>query len=203
MRVERSAVAVFALVVVIVCSARTTKADSVVFTIGNHPQANEENVLLNGGSMGTTVFGAINQTQIQVSFTSSTDTLLVPSNGQARLEPLDGVLNNVSISIPGATFHDIIFNPFFGSGTANITVLTANNAALSFAYELGNGQNFLTIVAGIDTSILSVTIDAPSGFTDLRQVRISGPIGAITEPISMVLFGLGLAGVAAAMRKRR
>jgi hypothetical protein len=63
---------------------------------------------------------------------------------------------------------------------------------LRFAYTLTNGQNFLTIVADPGTSIFSVTVSAPGGFTDLRQPRISGAAltttGNVPEPATMFLF---------------
>ena len=193
------------LLAIITCSGIVAKADSVTFTIGNNPQQNEENVLLNSGAQGTTVFGLTNQTQLQVAFSSTTDTLVEPSSGQARVEALDGLVNNITVSIPNGTFHDIILNPFFGSGTANVSVVTANNQVFNFAYTLTNGENFLTIVADPGTAIFSVTITAPGGFTDLRQPRISGAAlnANVPEPATMLLFGIGLFGTATAVRKGR
>lgn len=205
MRVQKIAVPLLSLIAVFAFSLSSAKADSVTFTIGNNPQQNEENILLNSGLSGTTVFGLTNQTNLQVAFSSTTDTLVEPSSGQARIEAQDGVLNNVSISIPNGTFTDIILNPFFGSGTANVTVLTANNETFTFSYSLSNGQNFLTIVADPGTAIFSVTVSAAGGFTDLRQPRISGAAatGSVPEPASMVLLGSGLLGIATAFRKFR
>ena len=200
---QRFVIPVLTLIVVIVCSASSAKADSVTFTLGNNPQQDEENILLNSGAIGTTVFGLTNQTQLQVAFSSTTDTLVEPSSGQARVESQDGAVNNISISVPNGTFHDLIANPFFGSGTANVTVLTANNQTFTFSYTLGNGQNFLTIVADPTTRISSVTINAPGGFTDLRQPRISGAALNVPEPTTMLLFGMGLLGMARTIRKSR
>src|ERR1041385_3065619 len=203
MRVEKIAVPLLSLLVFVVFSVTTAKADSVTFTIGNNPQSDEENILLNSGATGITVFGLTNQTQLQVAFSSTTDTLVEPSSGQARVEALDGLVNNITISIPNGTFQDIILNPFFGSGTADVTVVTANNQTFTFSYSLSNGENFLTIVAEPGTSIFSVTINAPGGFTDLRQPRISGAEGNVPEPATMLLFGSGLLSLGAAFRKFR
>ena len=202
MRFSRFVFPAFILAATIVFAHGTARADAVTFTIGNNPQPDEENVLLNNGTTGTTVFGLTNQTQLQVAFSSTTDTLVEPSSGQARVEALDGLVNNITISIPGGTFTDIIVNPFFGSGTATVSVLTANSQTFTFSYTLSNGQNFLTIVADPGTLISSVTISAPGGFTDLRQPRISGA-AAIPEPATIMLFGTGLLGAATVARKIR
>jgi len=81
--------------------------------------------------------------------------------------------------------------------------VTANNQAFTFSYSLSNGQNFLTIVADPGTSIFSVTVSAPGGFTDLRQPRISGAASNVPEPATMLLFGSGLLGIGSAFRKFR
>ena len=203
MRIQRIAVPLLSLIAVITLSVTAAKADSVTFTLGNNPQQDEENILLNSGATGITVFGLTNQTNLQVAFSSTTDTLVEPSSGQARVEAFDGLVNNITISIPDGTFHDIILNPFFGSGTATVTVLTANNETFTFSYSLSNGQNFLTIVAGAGTAISSVTINAPDGFTDLRQPRISGATPNVPEPASLLLFGFGLVGAASTIRRIR
>lgn len=203
MSIHRIAVPFLLLIAIITFSSTAAKADSVTFTIGNNPQPNEENVLLNSGAQGTTVFGLTNQTQLQVRFSSTTDTLVEPSSGQARVEALDALLNNITISVPNGTFGDIILNPFFGSGTATVTVLTANNQTFTFSYTLANGNNFLTIVADPGTRLSSVTINAPGGFTDLRQPRISGAAANVPEPATLLLFGSGLLGAAGTIRRLR
>jgi hypothetical protein len=203
MHISRLFVPSLLFAILIACSATAARADSVTFTPGNNPQSDEENILLNSGATGTTVFGLTNQTLLQVAFSSTTDMLVEPSSGQARVEALDALVNNITISVPNGTFHDIILNPFFGSGTATVTVLTANNQTFTFSYSLANGENFLTIVADQGTSISSVTVSAPGGFTDLRQPRISGAVANVPEPATLLLFGFGLLGTASVLRRRR
>jgi hypothetical protein len=68
-----------------------------------------------------------------------------------------------------------------------------------FQYALGNGQNFLTIVATSGESIVSTTIDAPGGFNDLRQPRISGAeatTSPVPEPATITMMALGAVGLA-------
>lgn len=161
----------------------------IIFTLGNNPQhPGEENVLLNSGAAGSIVTGTLNQSGLPVNFTSITQTLIAPSNGQARVEATSGgkqvALRDISFALANGTFTDAIFNPagvgrIGASGTANIVVIP-NDAfgnpepAALFSYTLGNGNNFLTVTASNGETINSISISAANGFADLRQVRISG-----------------------------
>jgi hypothetical protein len=175
---------------------------TISFELGNNPQPDEENVLLNTGAVGSIVVGTTNQTGIDVNFSSTTDTLSAPSNGQARVEAEDGAVNNITVSVPGGTYIDLIVNPFNGEGDATITVIAnepgGGQTTNTFLYTLGNGQNFVTIVASGGETIASTTIDAPGGFADLRQPRISGAElpGRVPEPGIALLLGSALGAVA-------
>src|SRR3954447_2888830 len=102
--------------------APTSRQADIIFTLGNNPQPGEENVLLNKGTSGNTVFGETNQSHTLVQF-DSTQTLLEPANGQARIEATDGTvqigLTNVTITVPTGTYGDIIFNPTI-TGTVGV-----------------------------------------------------------------------------------
>ena len=175
---------------------------TITFELGNNPQPDEENVLLNTGAVGSIVVGTTNQSGIDVNFSSTTDTLTAPSNGQARVEAEDGSVNNITVSIPGGSYIDLIVNPFNGEGDATVTVIAnepgGGQTTNTFTYTLGNGQNFLTIVATGGETIASTTIDAPDGFADLRQPRISGAelAGRVPEPGITLLLGSALGAVA-------
>src|SRR5215469_16790866 len=179
---------------------------SVVFTLGNHPQPGEENVVLNKGTTGTTLFGQTNMTHLPVQFTS-TQTLIEPASGQARVEATSGGLTNITISAPGHTFGDLIMNPDVTGtvgtpgGRLDVSVTDIHGQVFVFAYTLGHGSNFITITTTGGDSILSTTLQysLAGGFTDLRQIRISG-LTVIPEPGTLSLFGTGLLGLAGLFR---
>src|SRR4051794_11292420 len=135
---------------------------NIIFTLGNNPQPGEENVLLNKGTTGNTVFGETNKSGTTVQFTS-TQTLAEPANGQARIEATDGStqigLTNVTISVPGGTYGDLIFNPSItgtvgtAGGTLTVSVTDNFGTVSPFTYTLGNGNNFLTITTSGGESI--------------------------------------------------
>jgi hypothetical protein len=188
-----------AIIVGSMCFSGVPTYASVMFETGNHPQPGEENVLFGTTQTGTLVDGTSNKSGVTVDF-SSTQTLTA-GGGQAKVEALGALLTNITISSPGHTFTDLIFNPEFGTGTAMVTATTADGTPfpLDGGLALGKGNNFLTITTRDGETISSVTIDAASGFKDLKQPRISG-ISGVTVPvpeasavtlISLVLLAFG------------
>lgn len=188
------------------------------FAAGNNPQT-DENILLNSGITGPTVFGTGNSTGLQVSFSGNSaveSTLTAPSNGQARVEATDGTLNQVAIQVVGGSFKSLIFNANNGNGDLVLDVsYLHNNVAGSQQFTLGglsNGSNFGTLTTqNGQTVITKVTLAAANGFADLRQVRLGGatadtsvsPQALVPEPASMAMALPGLFPVGLMLLRRR
>ncbi|MFO0891036.1 MAG: PEP-CTERM sorting domain-containing protein [Isosphaeraceae bacterium] len=197
---------------------------------GNNPEPDEQNVLLNNDQVGLTISGTTNQSGDVVNFTSPSQFLVAPSNGQARVEAResddidsDQVAIDAAITVafasPSIFFRDLIFNAFIGGGigedgTLEITLngLDADGNVVSETFTtdsddnpltLANGSNFYTVLATDGWLLTSVEITPTQGsYADLRQIRISG-VGAIPEPSSIVLSAIGLAGVGIVAVRRR
>jgi len=183
---------------------------TIVFTPGNDPQADEENVLFNLPGLiagpATTVTGQTQQSSFQVFFTG-TENLVTPSAGQARVEAADGAFTTLGINLGTGTFTDIIFNLNTVNstpGTATVTVSQKVGADQVFLLPVAQGSNFLTIVAINGELMTGVGISSTVAINDIRQTRISGAAAStvIPEPISSALIGTGLISLAFLRRRR-
>jgi len=218
-RIRPTSLTAVAAVAIALAAIHPARAD-ITFELGNHPQDNEENVLFTSDQLGNPIFGITNQSDVNVKFsTTGNYNLFAPSSGQARVEArsltnssTQVALTDLTVSVPGMTFGDLIINPFvekFTGGPATVSVLNNLGVTETFSYDLANGNNFLTILAVAGQSIQSVNITGTGissfEFGDLRQPRISGPFNAaVPEPASFATTGLGvLMSLGYAWRRRK
>lgn len=183
---------------------------NVIFTLGNHPQPHEQNILLGGFQTGTTITGATKRSQIEVQFTS-TESLSTGGIGQAFFKATTGLLTNFSFTVPGQTFDDFIFDPQIGGkpkGGGGIAVITAvaNDGSFTDDLILHKGKNFLTITTSGDEtlSLVSLRVDG-AGFNNLKQPRVSGISATVPvpEPTRLVLLGGSLLGIGLVRLRRK
>ena len=213
---KHKALTIAAMLVSAFCMAPASA--SIIFTPGNHPQADEVNILFGAKETGLTITGEVGHTGIDAIFASLTgETLNQNAKGQADISNDAGKkvdLTSMHFMLePGFGFLDFIMNLENGHGTATVTVESQGD---TFNFVLGNGQNFLTIVAdgGDVMTGISVTMDAGGGFLDFKQPRVSGvcefganeectPILIVPEPGMVGLVGIALLGLVAIRRRRR
>ena len=176
-----------------------------------------ENVLLNNGSTGSTVFGLTNNTNTSVSFLSLANgvTLTAPSGGQARVEAVGSSLDTLRFFLTnGERFGEVEFDLHKANGsTANVTVTffgTFAGGVTSQSFSLGNGNNWFAAETTGGDLITAVAFDTDGiGVDDIRQIRLGGvtgvtvpPPAGVPEPATwaMMLGGFGLLGAAARRR---
>lgn len=207
-----------AFVVVGLGAATTARADIVVIT--GVDNTGTDNVLMNPTELpgASTVTGTVNSGLFTVNFTSTSGSglLTAPASGQARVAGGTGNAPYTQLTFGiqgGQTFTAAVFNINAATdGQFQLTITGINLTGGTFSQTFNvdaNGENFFTIHAinGQLMQTISIAglnnINGNATFTDLRQIRLGGfdvPTN-VPEPASMLLFGTGLMGAAAGMRK--
>lgn len=207
-------VLVSAVLGIVTFAAGTARADIVVVSGVNNQGT--DNVLLNPATNVLTVTGTVGQNNLLVNFTSTSGSHLLNANpsGQATVSGGTGntALTQLSFGLANnATFTRAVFNINAStSGSVLIHVEGINITGGFFEDDFtvdANGQNFFTVTAINGQLIQSISLTAINGavFQDVRQVRLGGGniVQTVPEPASMLLLGIGMAGIAAKLRKRR
>jgi hypothetical protein len=167
----------------------------IVFQTGNHPQANEQNILFEASELGTSLDnGEVDHSGAAVSFDSLTNQLLnqqakgqadifcalnCTNNGGNESSQLNSIEMKAGKDANGilTAWTDAIINLDFGIGTAH--VVATDNLGGTFNFDLKNGENFLTmvVVPGTNefiTDIRVTGVGTPFGFNSFKQPRVSG-----------------------------
>lgn len=202
------------LAATVIGSVRTAQADIIV--LSSVSNSGTSNVLLTSSNVGLDIIhGSVDG--FDVFFESDSGNLLAPSSGQARVSagPTNDPFTNLFFYLGGGeTFTKAVFNlnsAVTGDMTIRVTGINIDGGVFEELVAVGmNGENFFTVSAINEQFISQIELIAEGDveFEDLRQIRLGGfddggeTVTAVPEPASMVLFGSGLAGFAAA-RKRR
>jgi hypothetical protein len=208
LRLLMAAVSLAAMILVMsgMCAAdvmMTASTTAPTYNSSEHP------VLLLTGQTGPTVTGTISNPSAVVDFTANVDILYNGAvNGTPAVRAEDNSINNLTITIPGFTFTDVIFNiygVYVGHEAINITV-NLNDGSVTQSFDLRSGQtsrNWITIEAFNNEVINSVTIN-DAKFYALEDTHISGPTStsAVPEPATLALVFSGLLGAGSRLRRR-
>jgi hypothetical protein len=199
-------------------------ASAATVTAGNHPQANEENLLLDLGATALVVQGlTLNSFQL-IDFNGVSEPLTIPATGEPRIEAADGSFTLMSI-LPESdriTFQDLILDiRLAGEGQRSATIFFVWRFAdgspggateNEVVFQLGPGSNFFTVVAGPGEALTAVAFVETEGDVELQDVRhirmsgvciVDGECVVVAEPGALALLEGSILGLAAFAWRRR
>lgn len=172
-----------------------------------------QNILLSNDTTAMFIVGLTNLTNTPVVFTGDED-LTDPSNGQARIEAVDGAFDFLEIALqdPALAFTWLEFN-LNSAYDGDVTITAFDDFGTEFTQVLtldDNGENRINVFATNNQVIKLVRIEAAGDLEEIRQVRIEGhpdfrvnPNEIVPEPSTWAMMILGFGAAGAVLRRRR
>jgi hypothetical protein len=187
----------------VTCPTAGTCVGNISVTLGT-PLPNETDIFLTAAN-GTSFIGNVgaNNGPSLVTFTS-TQTISA-ANGFATFTPIsnNSVFNELTLTVAsGFTFNDITFGTL---GNTDLELIAKNGSTTVGTYSIGNlgsGLNQFLADATNGSVFTSIMLESQTGFSQIKQVQISG-LSAVPIPATLPLLGSALGAGYLAVRRRR
>lgn len=173
---------------------------SIIITPGSHPSPGQENIYFTTAQSGSTVWG-VDPAGTRVEFTAAPGGTLGVLAHSSTVYCYWACYPGVTLSIPGHTFQNLVFNAYAGPGPgphvdmeATITASTGNTHWL---WQTSGGPDYWTVSGTQGTQLETAKIGSIYlTYQDLQNVSVAGvscedPV-SVPEGPALLFLGTGL-----------